>query len=82
MQHAVTVMPTGAFTILNWAVLRYAAASARFTFTLLFIHHIQRTVMKKIFTLITIVLVLASCARSISIQQAAGGGNRGVRSVR
>ncbi len=38
--------------------------------------------MKNIITLILVVILFASCARSVSIQQAAGGGYRGVRSVR
>lgn len=38
--------------------------------------------MKNIFTLIIAVVLLASCARSVSIHQAAGGGYKGVRSVR
>lgn len=38
--------------------------------------------MKNIITLVLVVLFLTSCARSISIQQAAGGGYRGVRTVR
>ncbi len=38
--------------------------------------------MKTIFTLIVTVILLASCARSVSIHQAAGGSYKGVRSVR
>ncbi len=38
--------------------------------------------MKNIITLIVVVFLLASCARSVSIQQAAGGGYRSVRTVR
>jgi len=38
--------------------------------------------MKNIITLILVVLILASCSRSVSIQQAAGGGYRSVRTVR
>lgn len=38
--------------------------------------------MKNIITLALVVLFLASCSRSISIQQAAGGNYRSVRTVR
>lgn len=38
--------------------------------------------MKNIITLILVVVLFASCARSISIQQAAGGGYRSARNVR
>jgi hypothetical protein len=38
--------------------------------------------MKTTITLFLVVLILSSCARSISIHQAAGGGYRSARTVR
>jgi len=38
--------------------------------------------MKKIITLSVVVIFLMSCSRSISIQQAAGGNYRSLRTVR
>jgi uncharacterized protein YceK len=38
--------------------------------------------MKNMITLFLLVVLLASCARSVSIHQAAGGGYKSVRNVR
>jgi hypothetical protein len=38
--------------------------------------------MKTIITLLAVVLFFVSCSRSISVQQAAGGGYKSLRSVR